>query len=257
MNPGPCRSLERSNAATAQRIPMKTILVVDDDPHIREVIAFALEQACLRAVQAANGKEALEAAARDKPDLVILDILMPELDGLEVCRRLRKIAATPILFLSSKSDEIDRVIGLELGGDDYVTKPFSPRELVARVGAILRRTGRDNEFPGTEGDVAAEAKPLERGRLALDLEGHAATWDGKPAPLTAREFALLRTLMQRPNRVFDRDALMDGAYGGDIAVSQRTIDSHVRGVRTKFAALGAGEVIETVHGVGYKLGPCT
>lgn len=235
----------------ARMIAMRTILVVDDDPHIREVIAFALEQAGMRVESAADGNAALNAVERHRPDLVILDILMPEMDGLEVCRRLRKVADTPILFLSSKSDEIDRVIGLEIGGDDYVTKPFSPRELVARVGAILRRAGR----AGETGEQAAE-QVLSRGRLSLDLEGRTASWDGAPVQLTAREFNLLATLMARPNRVFDRDELMDHACGADVVVNRRTMDSHVRGVRGRFAELGAGEVIETVHGVGYKLGPC-
>ncbi|THB65871.1 MAG: DNA-binding response regulator [Desulfovibrio sp.] len=234
---------------------MKTILIVDDDLHIREVIAFALEQAGYNVKEAGDGNQALAMAAENEPDLVVLDILMPEMDGLAVCRRLRKLSEVPILFLSSKSDEVDRIIGLEIGGDDYVTKPFSPRELVARVGAIFRRT--DLSRPVNDDEACSdESYTLRQGRMSLDLESHAACWDEQVVPLTAREFALLATLIRRPKRVFLRDELMDATYDQDVTVSQRTIDSHVRGVRSKFAAKGADSVIETVHGVGYKLGNC-
>jgi len=228
---------------------MQKILVVDDDPGIRDVVCFALQKAGFATAVAADGEQALKRFAADRPALVVLDILMPELDGVEVCRRLRadpKGRATPIVFLSSKDDEVDRIVGLEVGGDDYLSKPFSPRELVARVRAILRRVSAPAE--------KAEP-PLAHGRLSLDAEAYKAYWDGKELTLTLTEFGILRTLLRRPGRVFTRDALMNEAYELHKIVSDRTIDSHVRRVRAKLAALGA-DPVETVHGVGYKLGDC-
>ena len=228
---------------------MEKILVVDDDPHIREVVCFALQKAGYATVSAENGKQALDCFGREKPALVVLDILMPELDGTEVCRRLRAAPASahvPILFVSSKDDEVDRIVGLELGGDDYVAKPFSPRELVARVKAILRRAAhRPGQAP----------QALSHGRLRLDLDRYEAHWDDKLVVLTLTEFGILRTLIERPGKVCSRDHLMNTAYELHKIVSDRTIDSHVRRVRAKFAALGA-DPVETLHGVGYRLGPC-
>jgi two-component system OmpR family response regulator len=229
---------------------MEKILVVDDDPHIREVVCFALQKAGYATASAENGRQALDCFPREKPALVVLDIMMPELDGTEVCRRLRAAPASahvPILFVSSKDDEVDRIVGLELGGDDYVAKPFSPRELVARVKAILRRTGQA---------PAAQKQALSHGRLRLDLERYEAWWDEHAVVLTLTEFGILRTLMERPGKVCSRDHLMNTAYELHKIVSDRTIDSHVRRVRSKFAALGA-DPVETLHGVGYRLGPCT
>jgi two-component system OmpR family response regulator len=233
--------------------------VVDDDRHIREVIRFALEKAGFRVSEASDGRRALEACRADPPDLVILDILMPEMDGTDVCRHLRgsgEVATLPVVFLTSKNDEIDRVLGLELGGDDYVTKPFSPRELVARVKAVLRRAtapptaeGRPGNRPGSR---PGNRHVLERGALRLDPERFEASWQGRVVPLTVTEFGLLRTLMQRPGRVYTRDELMDGAYDDLTIVSDRTINSHVKRLRRKLAAEGA-EPIETVHGLGYRL----
>ena len=225
---------------------MSRILLIDDDPAIRDIVRFALAREGFEVVEAADGTRGLELAARSVPDLVLLDVMMPGPDGMEVCRRLRARGRTPIIFLSSRDDEIDRVLGLELGGDDYVTKPFSPRELVARVKAVLRRTvAPEPEAP----------KTLERGRLRLDLEGFRAFWDGAEVVLTATEFGLLRTLAERPTKVFSRDALMDGAYGADHYVSDRTVDSHIRRIRAKFQEVG-GAPVETAHGLGYKLADC-
>ena len=227
---------------------MPNILLVDDDPHLVEVLRFALEQAGHRIATASNGVLALRAVAQQAPDLIVLDVLMPELDGTEVCRRLRAEGSRiPILFLSSRADEIDRVLGLELGGDDYLAKPFSPRELVARVKALLRRA---QPVP------ASAARSVVHGHLTLDLDRFEVAWVGSRAVLTPAECGILRTLMRHPGRVCSRDALMDGTYDVHKVVSDRTMDSHVRRVRAKLAALGAGEVIETVHGVGYRLGPC-
>ena len=228
---------------------MPTVLVVDDDAHIREVIRFALEKAAFRVVEAGDGQQALECFAREAPDLVILDIVMPELEGTEVCRRLRRGSQVPILFLSSKDEEIDRILGLELGGDDYVAKPFSPRELVARVRAVLRRTA------GEPGASADGPRILRYGRLALDLDQFKAFWEGREVVLTVTELGILRTLIERPGKVFSRDHLMGSAYESRTVVADRTIDSHVRRVRAKLRAAG-GDPIETVHGAGYKLGPC-
>lgn len=229
---------------------MQTILVVDDDASIREVVCFALRKAGFATLPAENGERALALFARERPALVVLDILMPELEGTEVCRRIRARpdgGSTPIIFLSSKDDEIDRIVGLELGGDDYLSKPFSPRELVARVRAILRRA-----MP----PASTQAAPrLQHGRLALDGEQFKAFWDEQELMLTLTEFGILRTLLIRPGKVCRREHLMDQAYELHKIVSDRTIDSHVRRVRAKFAALGV-DPIETVHGIGYKLGPC-
>lgn len=225
------------------------VLVVDDDPHIRQLLVFALEKAGLSATEAGDGEAALEAVARQAPDLVVLDINMPKLDGLEVCRRLRAKGDLPILLLSSRDDEIDRVLGIELGGDDYVVKPFSPREVVARVQAILRRA----RGPAAKTEAAGG---LSHGKLRLDPDSWIARWGDVEAALTVTEFGILRILLGAPTRVFSRDAIIDRLHGPGFAITDRTIDSHVRNLRGKFAALGAHDVVETRPGVGYRLGAC-
>jgi two-component system OmpR family response regulator len=225
------------------------ILLVDDDAHIRQLLAFALGKAGMKTSEAGDGEEALKAVERDRPDLIVLDINMPRMDGLEVCRRLRAEGDLPILFLSSRDDEIDRVLGLELGGDDYVVKPFSPREVVARVRAILQRGGR----------ALAEAGPkaaLVHNRLRLDPEAWEAWWDSEPVPVTVTEFQLLLLLASLPSKVFTRDAIIDRLHGPGFAITDRTIDSHIRNLRHKFAALGGGDLIETRAGIGYRIGRC-
>ena len=227
-----------------------TILVVDDDPHIRQLLTFALAKAGLDVAEAPDGEAALAAVETKAPDLVILDINMPRMDGIEVCRRLRARGDLPILFLSSRDDEIDRVLGLELGADDYVTKPFSPREVIARVQAILRRSAGRPPTPGSADGA------VQRGRLNLDVEGWRARWDEVDVPLTVTEFGILRALASAPNRVLSRDALIDRLHGPGFAITDRTIDSHVRNLRGKFAQAGAHDVVETRAGVGYQMGPC-
>jgi len=227
------------------------ILIVDDDPKIREVVRYALGKEGFETVEAGNGAEALEVYRTERPGLIILDILMPEMDGTEVCRTLRAESRVPIIFLSSKDDEIDRILGLELGGDDYVTKPFSPRELVARVRAVLRRL--DSAARPETGERAP--KVLRRGKLTLDLDRFQVRWGEREIVLTVTEFGLLRSLLEYPGKVYTREQLMEHAYAYDNVVSGRTIDSHIRRVRSKLAAAG-GDPIETVHGLGYKIGSC-
>ena len=229
---------------------MHKILVVDDDSHIREVICFALRRAGFETSEAANGEAALQQILRIQPDLVILDILMPKMDGFEVCRAIRaapagNMANVAILFLSSKDAEVDRVVGLELGADDYIGKPFSPRELVARVKAHFRRL--DN--------LAKEGQQeIVFGDIRIDLEAHSAKIADRAVDLTRTEFALLATLAQHKGKVLNRDALMNGAYTGSRIVSDRTIDSHMRRLRAKLREAGR-DPIQTVHGVGFRLVP--
>jgi two-component system OmpR family response regulator len=226
------------------------ILAVDDDLHIREVIRVALRKAGMTVTEARDGKEGLARFAADRPDLIILDIGMPELDGLEVCRQIRKSSDVPILFLTARDDEIDRVLGLEIGGDDYVTKPFSPRELIARVNVILRRVG------AREMNHASETPALAQGALSIDPTQHVAAFAGTPVRLTAIEFGILKAFLGRPTAVFSREQIMSAAYQLNIQVSDRTIDSHIRNIRAKLAAVDCDDVIETIHGVGFKLGRC-
>jgi two-component system, OmpR family, response regulator len=224
------------------------ILAVDDDLHIREVIRVALRKAGMSVVEARDGKEALARFAGEPPDLIVLDIGMPELDGLDVCRQVRKTSDVPILFLTARDEEIDRVLGLEIGGDDYVIKPFSPRELVARINAILRRA--------TPRDMETKPARLTQGALSIDPAQHVAAFAGQPLRLTAIEFGILKAFLGRPTAVFSREQIMAAAYQLNIQVSDRTIDSHIRNIRAKLAAQNCDNVIETIHGVGFKLGRC-
>ncbi len=227
-----------------------TILVVDDDPPLREVVRYALTREGFQVLEAADGAAALEIFDAHAPDLLVLDVSMPELDGFSLCRTLRARSDVPILFLSSRADEIDRVLGLELGGDDYVTKPFSTRELVTRVKVILRRPrGQVRAEPTAP---SPEPPPLERGALRLSPEAHRVWAHDQEVSLTATEFRLLEVLMRRPSRVFSREELSARAYPDARHVSGRTLDSHIRRIRGKLRAVGV-DAIETVHGVGYRL----
>lgn len=226
-----------------------TILVVDHDPNIRDVLRIALGQASFKVVEAGDGQAALASFAKTGADLIVLDIGLPEMDGLDVCRALRRTSAVPILFLTARDDEIDRVVGLELGADDYVTKPFSPRELVARVRVILKRSQ-----PRASYDQRPNLK--RRGVLEVDEDRHIARIAGHPVALTAREMELLSRLMARPEHVMARPQLVDAIYGTNINVSDRTMDSHLRNLRAKLTAAGCPDAIDTVHGVGIRMGPC-
>jgi two-component system OmpR family response regulator len=227
---------------------MSRILVVDDDGHIREVVRFALQQGGYQVVEARDGAEAWAAFEAGGFDLVVLDIIMPEADGLEICRRIRARSRVPIVFLSSKDEELDRVLGLELGADDYLVKPFSPRELLARVKAVLRRL---HEAPPAV-DTAEAPAVRRRGPLEMDLRRHRCSWAGREVVLTVTEFALLQSLLAAPGRVYSRSELVDRAYGHGHVITERTVDSHVRRIRQKLGALGA-DPIETVYGLGYRL----
>jgi two-component system OmpR family response regulator len=222
------------------------ILIADDDAQIRDVLRIALSQAGFAVAEAADGRAALEAALSLSPDLIVLDIGMPEMDGLSVCRELRKTSQVPVLFLTAQADEIDRVVGLELGADDYVSKPFSPRELVARVRAIVKRSGVG----------APEQAVMRRGLLSLDPERHLCHVNDAPVTLTAREMELALHLMRRPDNVLSRPQLVDQIYGTNVHVSDRTMDSHLRNLRAKLTAAGCADAIETVHGVGIRMGAC-
>ncbi|MEP3276907.1 MAG: response regulator transcription factor [Stappiaceae bacterium] len=228
---------------------MRHILVVDDDQHIRDVICFTLEKAGYKVSVARDGGEALVHFRANQLDLIVLDVGLPEMDGLEVCRQIRKDSEVPILFLSARSDEIDRVLGLEIGGDDYVTKPFSPRELSARVSVILKRM---NPSPVVDDETSV----LTMGDLTLDPAHRSVRFNLEAVSLTASEFNILQIFLRRPRVAFTREQIMVSAYPANIHVSDRTIDSHIRNVRWKLNSVGCANAIETVHGVGFRLGSC-
>jgi two-component system OmpR family response regulator len=217
-----------------------SILLVDDDPHIRDVVRFAFEKTGMAISIAQDGKEALARFDRNVHDLIVLDIGMPEMDGLEVCRQIRKTSDTPILFLSARDEEIDRILGLEIGGDDYVTKPFSPRELVARVRALLRRADRAAAVPG---------EAVRVGSLTIDLATRLVKRGSQEVQLTPTEFDLLYRIAQTPHVVFGRRRLLEEVWGYRVGAGERTVDSHVRALRRKLGS----DVIRTVHGIGYAL----
>jgi DNA-binding response OmpR family regulator len=222
------------------------ILVVDDEPHIVELVRYNLQQEGFEVLTAGDGETVLARVRADRPDLVVLDIMLPGLDGLEVCRRLRRESAVPIIMLTARGGEVERVVGLEQGADDYVTKPFSPRELVARVRAVLRRRVREV--------AATPHEPLRVGALHLDPSTREVTLQGRRVDLTTREFDLLWLLMRYPNRVFSREFLLEHLWGHDFYGSTRTVDMHVSRLREKIEDDPAAPTyIATVRGVGYKL----
>lgn len=217
------------------------ILIVDDDPRLRDLVRLTLERAGHAVLTAADGRAALVHAAREAPELIVLDVGLPEMDGFEVCRRLRASSDVPILFLTARDDEIDRVVGLELGADDYVTKPFSPRELAARVKAILKRA------------AGPSVRVLVQGAIVLDPAARSCVVAGAEVALTATEFRILELLMARPGQLMVRARMVDALWGTASPVSDRTLDSHLRNLRRKLAEAGAGEAIETLHGQGLRL----
>jgi two-component system response regulator ChvI len=228
-----------------------TIALVDDDRNILTSVSIALQAEGFLTRVYSEGETALTALVDNPPDLAIFDIKMPRMDGLELLRRLRERATTPVIFLTSKDDELDEALGLAMGADDYIAKPFSQRLLIARIRAILRRT--DVVQAGAGGDAAAPADTLVRGRLAMDPARHRVAWNGGLVTLTVTEFLILETLAQRPGIVKTRNQLMDAAYQDDIYVDDRTIDSHIKRVRRKFRQVDPEfDAIETLYGAGYR-----
>ncbi len=225
---------------------MATILVVEDERDLNDLVRHHLESEGHQVVQAFDGPSGLEAASRARPDLVILDWMLPRLDGLEVCRRIRQESVVPVLMLTARSEEVDRVVGLEVGADDYLTKPFGIRELLARARALLRRVELDREA-----GAGSSQSALAVGPLRVDLLEHTAAVDGRPVDLTPKEFELLALLVRNPGRAFSRDYLIERVWGYDANGSDRTVDTHVLRLRKKLGAVG--DWIETVWGIGYRL----
>jgi two-component system response regulator ChvI len=229
---------------------MATIALVDDDKNILTSVSMLLEQEGYHVRTFTDGASALTALSATPPDLAILDIKMPRMDGLELLRRLRGNTELPVIFLTSKDEEIDELMGLNAGADDYIRKPFSQRLLLERVKAVLRR-GESRKTPA--GAPEAKKEALVRGKLALDPQRHECTWDGKPVRLTVTEFLILQCLAQRPGFVKSRDNLMDAAYDDQVYVDDRTIDSHIKRLRKKFKVVDDDfDAIETLYGVGYR-----
>jgi two-component system OmpR family response regulator len=241
-------------------VSTKHVLAVDDEARIREVVEYALVREGFHVSLAGDGQTALEMTARDPPDLVVLDVMLPEIDGLEVCRALRRGSRLPVLFLSARAEEVDRIVGLELGGDDYLTKPFSPRELVARVRAVLRRFEDARiiarEAESTDRTSVNARRGSRRARLThqgieIDFDRHEVRFAGKRVDLTPTELGVLAALFERPGVVLDRVQLSRRGDENGAVITERTIDTHVRRIRQKFGVLGL-DPITTVHGVGYK-----
>jgi two-component system response regulator ChvI len=228
---------------------MPTIALVDDDRHILTSVSMALEAEGYLTQTYTDGVAALQGLEDNPPDMAIFDIKMPRMDGMELLRRLRQRNDLPVVFLTSKDDEIDELFGLKMGADDFIRKPFSQRLLVERVKAVLRRAQpRDASMAAVE-----TSRAIERGRLVMDPDRHSCTWAGKPVTLTVTEFLILQSLAQRPGIVKSRDSLMDAAYDDQVYVDDRTIDSHIKRLRKKFKVVDDEfDAIETLYGVGYR-----
>ena len=230
---------------------MATIALVDDDRNILTSVSIALESEGYRVETYTDGASALDGLTAKRPDLAVFDIKMPRMDGMELLRRLRQKSDLPVIFLTSKDDEIDELFGLKMGADDFITKPFSQRLLVERVKAVLRRSAARVE--GAVREEAAGSNMLERGHLTMDQERHISQWKGKSVTLTVTEFLILFALAQRPGVVKSRDSLMDAAYEDQVYVDDRTIDSHIKRLRKKFKQVDDDfDMIETLYGVGYR-----
>lgn len=224
------------------------VLIAEDEIEIADILGAYLRQEGFRTAHAADGETAAEMHATLKPDLVLLDVRMPGRDGWDVLGELRRRGETPVIMITALDQDIDKLQALRIGADDYVVKPFSPREVVARVAAILRRVNMSPP-PPPPGAVRV-------GRLSLDTDGWRARWNDADVPLTITEFGIVRALASAPQKVFTRDAIIDRIHGPGFALTDRTIDSHVRNLRAKFASIGGADVIETRAGVGYQMGPC-
>jgi len=229
-----------------------TIALVDDDRNILTSVSIALQAEGYTVRVYSDGASALKALTDNPPDLAVLDIKMPRMDGMELLLKLREKSNLPVIFLTSKDTEIDEALGLAMGADDYIGKPFSQRLLIERIRAVLRRA-QNRAQPAGENAEEEEARTLTRGRLSMDTGRHRVTWDGKEVQLTVTEFLILETLAMRPGFVKSRDQLMDAAYQDDVYVDDRTIDSHIKRLRKKFRAVDPTfEAIETLYGVGYR-----
>ena len=227
---------------------MAEIVLVDDDANILASVRIALEADGFRVRSYTDGHSALAALEIQPADIGVFDIKMPRMDGLELLRKLRQNSAMPVVFLTSKDDEIDEVFGLKMGADDYITKPFSQRLLIERIRAVLRRSAARADTP-----AAASKSTISQGHLHLDHERHDCLWKNRPVNLTVTEFLIIDALAQRPGVVKSRDSLMDAAYDDQIYVDDRTIDSHIKRLRRKFRAVDASfDAIETLYGVGYR-----
>jgi two-component system response regulator ChvI len=232
---------------------MAKITLVDDDENIVTSVSLALESHGHAVKAYFDGAAGLAALENDPPDLAILDVKMPRMDGMEVLRRLRRTSDLPVIILTSKDEEIDEILGFNLGADDYIHKPFSQRLLIERVKAVLRRAGIEGEEPAVAAAGGDGARAIKRGKLTLDPARHDCLWDGKPVKLTVTEFLLLQSLAQRPGFVKSRDNLMDAAYDDQVYVDDRTIDSHIKRMRKKFRDVDPEfDSIETLYGVGYR-----
>jgi two-component system response regulator ChvI len=234
---------------------MAKITLVDDDENIVASVSLALESHGHTVKAYYDGATGLAALENEPPDLAILDVKMPRMDGMEVLRRLRRTSDMPVIILTSKDEEIDEILGFNLGADDYMHKPFSQRLLIERVKAVLRRAGVETEEPSASPSAQAEsaARAIKRGKLTLDPARHDCLWEDKPVKLTVTEFLLLQSLAQRPGFVKSRDNLMDAAYDDQVYVDDRTIDSHIKRMRKKFRDVDPEfDAIETLYGVGYR-----
>jgi len=236
-----------------ERGDMPTIALVDDDQNILTSVSIALEAEGFHVQTYTDGASALAGLQASPPDMAVFDIKMPRMDGLELLRRLRQKSELPVIFLTSKDDEIDELFGLKMGADDYIAKPFSQRLLVERVKTVLRRTAARAESAANGGEPRSTAQIMERGKLIMDPDRHACAWQGNDVTLTVTEFLILQALAQRPGYVKSRDQLMDAAYDDQVYVDDRTIDSHIKRLRKKFKQTDDSfESIETLYGVGYR-----
>lgn len=236
-----------------ERGDMPTIALVDDDQNILTSVSIALEAEGFHVQTYTDGASALAGLQASPPDMAVFDIKMPRMDGLELLRRLRQKSELPVIFLTSKDDEIDELFGLKMGADDYIAKPFSQRLLVERVKTVLRRTAARAESAANGGEPRSTAQIMERGKLIMDPDRHACSWQGNDVTLTVTEFLILQALAQRPGYVKSRDQLMDAAYDDQVYVDDRTIDSHIKRLRKKFKQTDDSfESIETLYGVGYR-----
>jgi two-component system response regulator ChvI len=245
--------VETASDAVPAHDSQRTIALVDDDRNILTTLSIALQSEGYATRVYSDGEAALAALRSNPPDLAVFDIKMPRMDGLELLRRLRETSDLPVIFLTSKDEEADEEVGLAMGADDYISKPFSQRLLLARIRAILRRAGPMSEAAGdTPASRTSDAPVLERGRLRMDPARHQVMWDGRAVSLTVTEFLILEALATRPGVIKSRNQLMDAAYPDDIFVDDRTVDSHIKRLRRKFRAVDDNfTAIETLYGAGY------